>query len=106
MPTGLGAAVETLVLFVRDEIAEKNIGHDGRKFVPLLLSFFFFILVAALLGLMPFSRDVDGQPRRDPGPGHRLLPGHAVGGHRKYGVVHHFTEHDPARPARCGCCRS
>jgi F-type H+-transporting ATPase subunit a len=55
VPRGLAALVEPLVLFVRDEIAEKNIGHDGRKFTPLLLSFFFFILIAALLGLMPFA---------------------------------------------------
>jgi F-type H+-transporting ATPase subunit a len=54
VPSGVGAAVETFVLFIRDEIAETNIGHDGRAFVPLLCSFFFFILVAALLGLMPF----------------------------------------------------
>ncbi len=53
IPTGLGAAVEALIVFVRDDIAEKNIGHDGRKFAPLLLSFFFFILVAALFGLVP-----------------------------------------------------
>jgi F-type H+-transporting ATPase subunit a len=54
IPTGLGAMVELFVVFIRDEIAEKNIGHhDGRKFTPLLCSFFFFILVAALLGLIP-----------------------------------------------------
>lgn len=54
IPRGLAVPVESLVLFVRDEIAEKSIGHDGRKFTPLLCSFFFFILVAALLGLVPF----------------------------------------------------
>jgi len=59
IPTGLGAAVESLVLFIRDEIAEPNIGHDGRKYVPLLCSFFFFILLAALIGLFPI-------PVRDP----------------------------------------
>lgn len=53
VPSGMAAAVEALVVFVRDDIAEANIGHDGRKFVPLLLSFFFFILTAALLGLVP-----------------------------------------------------
>ncbi len=53
IPHGLGAAVEALVLFVRDDIAEPAIGHDGRKFTPLLCSFFFFILVAALFGLVP-----------------------------------------------------
>ena len=54
IPRGLATPVESLVLFIRDEIAEKSIGHDGRKFTPLLCSFFFFILVAALLGLVPF----------------------------------------------------
>ena len=54
VPRGIGAAVETLLVFVRDDIAEANIGHgEGRKYTPLLCSFFFFILVAALLGLVP-----------------------------------------------------
>lgn len=54
VPRGLGAAVEAMVLFVRDDIAEANIGpSDGRKYTPLLCSFFFFILIAALLGLVP-----------------------------------------------------
>ncbi len=54
VPRGIGAAVESLVLFIRDEVAEPNIGHgDGRRFTPLLCSFFFFILVAALVGLIP-----------------------------------------------------
>jgi F-type H+-transporting ATPase subunit a len=59
-PSGLGSVVETFVLFIRDDIAESNIGHDGRKYVPLLCSFFFFILVAALLGLLPFSATSTG----------------------------------------------
>jgi len=54
VPGGLAAAVEAVVIFIRDEIAEKNIGHDGRIYTPLLCSFFFFILIAALLGLLPF----------------------------------------------------
>ena len=66
VPSGLGAAMETLVLYVRDEIAEKNIGHDGRKYVPLLLSFFFFILVAAAARADALLVDVDGEPQRHP----------------------------------------
>jgi len=55
IPKGVGTLVETFVVFIRDDIAEKNIGHeDGAKFTPLLCSFFFFILTAALLGLIPF----------------------------------------------------
>jgi F-type H+-transporting ATPase subunit a len=62
VPRGLGAAVEALVLFIRDDVAELNIGHgEGRKYTPLLCSFFFFILVAALLGLMPFPHYENGK---------------------------------------------
>ncbi len=61
MPSTLGHVVETFVVFIRDEIAEPNIGHDGAKFVPLLCSFFFFILTAALIGLVPIpNREPDG----------------------------------------------
>lgn len=60
VPRGIGAFVEMLVVFVRDDIAETNIGHDGRRFTPLLCSFFFFILVAALMGLLPFSATSTG----------------------------------------------
>jgi F-type H+-transporting ATPase subunit a len=61
IPRGIGAAVESLVVFIRDEVAEPNIGHgDGRKFTPLLCSFFFFILVAALFGLIPGSATSTG----------------------------------------------
>jgi F-type H+-transporting ATPase subunit a len=61
IPSGMGTLVETFVVFVRDDIAEKNIGHDGARFTPLLCSFFFFILVAALLGLVPFPNYDNGE---------------------------------------------
>jgi F-type H+-transporting ATPase subunit a len=61
VPRGFGAAVEAVVLFIRDDIAEANIGHgDGRKYTPLLCSFFFFILIAALLGLVPLPTYENG----------------------------------------------
>ena len=55
IPHGLAIAVDSLVVFIRDEVALKAIGEEGRQFTPLLLSFFFFILIAALLGLLPFG---------------------------------------------------
>lgn len=47
--------MEVMVVFIRDEIAKPNIGHKYPKFLPYLLSAFFFILVANMLGLVPFA---------------------------------------------------
>jgi len=54
VPKGLYNLLETLVLFIRDEIAVKNIGeHEARRYVPYLCSAFFFILFMNLTGLLP-----------------------------------------------------
>jgi F-type H+-transporting ATPase subunit a len=91
-PTGLGTAIETLVVFVRDDIAEKNIGHgDGRKFTPLLCSFFFFILIAAFLGLMPFSATSTGNLAVTMALATVSFMAQQYAGISKYGVVHHFA---------------
>ncbi len=53
--------VETLFLFVRDEIAEKSIGHhDGRRYTPYLATCFFFILGINFLGLVPYGSTATG----------------------------------------------
>jgi F-type H+-transporting ATPase subunit a len=95
VPYGLGAAVETLVVYVRDEIAEKNIGHGSAPFVPLLLSFFFFILVAALLGLTPFSSTATGNLSVTMGLAIVAFLAMQWAGISKYGVVHHFKNMIP-----------
>jgi len=59
-PRGLGAAVEALVLFVRNDIAVANIGHGGEKFSPYILTLFFFILYCNLLGLLPWGAAATG----------------------------------------------
>lgn len=43
-------------LFVRDGIARDTIGKEGDRFVPLLFSFFFFIWVLNLMGIIPFAQ--------------------------------------------------
>lgn len=91
VPSGIGTAVESLVVFVRDEIAEKNIGHgDGRKFTPLLLSFFLFILTAALFGLLPFSATSTGNLAVTLALATISFGAQQWGGISKYGVVGHF----------------
>ena len=59
-PKGLQAFIEPLVLFVRDEIIKDNIGKQHAKFTPLLLTFFFFILINNLMGLLPGAANVTG----------------------------------------------
>jgi F-type H+-transporting ATPase subunit a len=91
IPRGLGAAVESLVVFIRDEVAEPNIGHgDGRRFTPLLCSFFFFILAAALVGLLPFSATSTGNIAVTLALATVSFAAQQWAGISKYGVVGHF----------------
>jgi len=54
-PKGLAAFLEPLVIFVRDDIAIPNIGEKKyAKYMPYLLTIFFFIWVNNLIGLIPF----------------------------------------------------
>ena len=54
-PTGLQNLLEPVILFIRDQIAKPTIGEKKyEKFMPFLLTVFFFILVENLIGLIPF----------------------------------------------------
>jgi F-type H+-transporting ATPase subunit a len=91
VPSGMAAAVELFVVFVRDEIAERNIGHhDGKRFTPLLLSFFFFILIAALLGLLPFSMTSTGNISVTLGLSIVAFLAMQWAGISNYGLIGHF----------------
>lgn len=52
-PKGLQSLVEPIIIFVRDDIARPNIGHKYAKFMPYLLTVFFFIWINNMLGLIP-----------------------------------------------------
>jgi F-type H+-transporting ATPase subunit a len=90
VPRGPAALLENFVLFVRDEIAEKAIGHDGHKFTPLLCSFFFFILFAALIGLLPFSATPTGNVNVTLALAGISFLANQWAGISKYGFVHHY----------------
>jgi F-type H+-transporting ATPase subunit a len=47
-----------LVLFFRDQVVMPNIGHGGERYVPFVVTLFFFILIANLLGLVPYGASV------------------------------------------------
>ena len=54
-PRGFLNFFETFYEYLRDEVALSNIGHGGERFVPYVVTLFFFILYANLLGLVPFG---------------------------------------------------
>jgi len=54
-PKGIAGFMEPLIVFVRDDIAKANIGEKKyERYVPYLLTIFFFIFANNLLGLIPF----------------------------------------------------
>ncbi|MFW6192925.1 MAG: F0F1 ATP synthase subunit A [Gemmatimonadota bacterium] len=52
-PGGVLNAMEAFFMYLRDDVALANIGRGGERFVPLVITLFFFILYANLLGLVP-----------------------------------------------------
>ena len=55
VPRGVGNLIEVFVVFVRDEIAIPNMGNGGVRYVPYLLTTFFFILAMNLMGMIPYG---------------------------------------------------
>lgn len=59
-PSGIQSFFEPLIVFIRDDIAIPNIGKKYDRFLPYLLTVFFFIWFNNLLGLMPGGANLSG----------------------------------------------
>ena len=59
-PRGIQSFFEPIIIFIRDEVAKPNIGDKYEKFLPYLLTIFFFIWFNNLMGLLPGSANVTG----------------------------------------------
>jgi F-type H+-transporting ATPase subunit a len=59
-PKGLANGIEAAVLYFRQEIILPNVGAHGERYVPFILTLFFFILFANLLGLVPYGSTATG----------------------------------------------
>jgi F-type H+-transporting ATPase subunit a len=59
-PSGFQNAVEPVITFIRDEVGKSNLGKKYEKYMPYLLTVFFFILINNLFGLVPGSANVTG----------------------------------------------
>src|SRR5690606_36533171 len=53
-PKGFQSFVEPIILFVRDDIAKPNLGYKYERYMPYLLTVFFFIWFNNMFGLVPF----------------------------------------------------
>jgi F-type H+-transporting ATPase subunit a len=59
-PGGFGGGMEAMVLYFRDEVVRRNIGHGAEAYTPYILTVFFFVLFMNLLGLVPFGGSATG----------------------------------------------
>ncbi|MGH7503462.1 MAG: F0F1 ATP synthase subunit A [Longimicrobiales bacterium] len=59
-PKGAANVVEAFILYLRDEVALRNIGHGGERYVPYIVAVFFFVLFCNLLGLFPWGGSPTG----------------------------------------------
>ena len=59
-PKGFANGLEAMILYLRNEVIMPNVGAHGNGYVPYLLSLFFFILFANLLGLVPYGATATG----------------------------------------------
>ncbi len=59
-PKGAQGFFEPIIVFIRDEVAKPNLGHKYAKYLPYLLTVFFFILINNVFGLIPGSANVTG----------------------------------------------
>lgn len=59
-PSGMQSFFEPIILYIRDDVAKTMIGKKYERFMPYLLTVFFFIWFNNLLGLIPAGANVSG----------------------------------------------
>ncbi len=59
-PKGIQSFFEPIIIFIRDEVVKPNIGPKYRKYLPYMLSLFFFVWFGNLLGLFPGAANLTG----------------------------------------------
>ena len=59
-PKGMQGLLEPVIIFVRDDIVRPNLGDKSEKYLPYILTLFFFILINNIFGLIPGTANVTG----------------------------------------------
>ena len=89
VPSGVANAFEAIVVFLRNEVIVPAMGEDGKRYLPYLLTLFFFILTCNLLGLLPWSATATGNISVTAGLALISLFMVQLGGIREHGLMHH-----------------
>src|SRR5215510_646874 len=90
VPSGAANLLEAIVVFLRDEVTLPTMGEEGRRYLPYLLTVFFFILFCNFLGLIPFAATATGNVSVTAGLALISFIMIQVGGIRVYGLKHHL----------------
>jgi F-type H+-transporting ATPase subunit a len=90
VPGGLSNFMEAIVVFLRDEVILPAMGESGRRYLPYLLTVFFFILFSNLLGLVPYSATATGNVSVTAGLAIISFCMIQYGGMREHGAWHHL----------------
>ena len=94
---GLGMFLETIVVFVHDEIAIANMGEKyGKKFTPLLVSFFLFVWIANLMGLIPLFSTSTGNINVTAALALITFIATQIYGMKESGIIHYYTSLVPS----------
>lgn len=87
---------ESFILFIRDEVVIANMGHHGHHHVHFLLTTFFFILFANLLGAIPGGQTCTGNFGVTAGLAVVTFLYGAYQGAKAQGILHYLQNLAPA----------
>jgi F-type H+-transporting ATPase subunit a len=90
VPSGIANMLEALVVYLRDEVILPNTGEAGRRYLPFLLTTFFFILFCNLLGLIPYGATATGNITVTAALALIALTMIQLSGIKEHGLKHHL----------------
>ena len=90
VPHGITNFFEAIVVFLRDEVILPAMGEAGKRYLPYLLTVFFFILFCNLLGLLPYSATATSNVTVTAALAMMSFCMIQYGGIREHGFIHHL----------------
>jgi F-type H+-transporting ATPase subunit a len=90
VPSGVSNLIEAIVVFLRDEVILPAMGEAGKRYLPFLLTVFFFILFCNLLGLIPYGATATGNVTVTAALALMALAMIQYSGIKEHGFLHHL----------------